>query len=88
MKSIHNDEYKVFIDLLKEYRTNKNLSQGELAERLGWANHSYVSKYEIYERRLDVIEFRNVCLALGVSPVEFMKKYENQLKELNKDKPK
>ncbi len=81
MKSIHNSEYNLFIDLLKDYRIKKNLTQNELAEKLGWANHSYVSKYESLERRLDFIEFRNVCIAIGISPLKFMREFEDKLKE-------
>lgn len=84
MKSIHNTEYKVFVDLLKELRNQKGLSQSELAAKVGWANHTYVSKYEIHERRLDIIEFRNVCLALDISTVDFMKEFEKRLKEEEK----
>lgn len=30
---------------------------------------SFVSKYELGERTLDVIEFIEVCAAIGISPV-------------------
>jgi hypothetical protein len=32
-----------------------------------------VSKYEVGERRLDVIEFVDVCVALKVNPVTFLR---------------
>ena len=83
MKSIYNDEYKIFVNLLKEHRISKKLNQGELAEKLGWANHTYVSKMELFERRIDVIEFRNICFAIGISPIEFMQEFEERLKEEN-----
>jgi transcriptional regulator with XRE-family HTH domain len=40
---------------------------------------SYVSKYELGERRLDVLEVREVCRALGYSLAEFVKKLEARL---------
>ncbi len=81
MKSIYNKEYKLFIDMLKEYRVKKKLTQSQLADKLEWANHSYVSKYESNERRIDFIEFRNVCLVIRISPIKFMKEFEDRLKE-------
>ena len=40
---------------------------------------SFVSKYEIGERRLDLIELREVCAALGVPLLEFVKQFEEIL---------
>jgi transcriptional regulator with XRE-family HTH domain len=80
MKSIFNKEYELFIELLKEYRLRQNVTQAELAKKVGWANHTYVSKYETLERRLDFIEWKNVCRALKISPTEFLKEIEKRLK--------
>jgi transcriptional regulator with XRE-family HTH domain len=52
--------------LLRELRTSREITQLELAERLG-RPQSYVSKYEIGERRLDFVETYRVCEALGTS---------------------
>jgi transcriptional regulator with XRE-family HTH domain len=54
-KSIHTDKYSRFCDLLIKYRNDKGLTQTQLAEKLG-KPQSFVSKYEIGERRLDFIE--------------------------------
>ena len=43
-------------------------TQTQVAQRLK-RPQSFVSKYENGERQLDVIEFIDVCKALGVSPV-------------------
>lgn len=56
--------------LLKELRSAKGFTQGEVAARLG-KPQSYVSKYESGERRLDVAELMAVCSALGVTLVQF-----------------
>jgi hypothetical protein len=45
---------------------------------------SFVSKYETGERRLDVIELRNVCQSLGATLVSFAKKFEERLPEAKK----
>jgi transcriptional regulator with XRE-family HTH domain len=38
-----------------------------------------VSKYEIGERRLDLIDLRELCVALGVPLLEFVKRFEESL---------
>ena len=61
----------IFRKLLKEIRLNKELTQAEVASRLGELQ-SYVSKYETGERRLDFVETLFVCDALGVDIEEFV----------------
>ncbi|AWV87252.1 helix-turn-helix domain-containing protein [Acinetobacter radioresistens] len=55
MRSIHDPRYKDLIKKLIELRESQNVTQVELARRLN-KPQSYVSKVEILERRLDVIE--------------------------------
>lgn len=64
-----------FHALLREVRIGSGLRQAEVAERLG-RPQSFVSKYESGERRLDLVELRQVCSALGVSLVEFVRRLE------------
>lgn len=54
-KSIHTDKYGKFCEILIKYRNERGLTQNQLAEKLG-KPQSFVSKYEIGERRLDFIE--------------------------------
>jgi transcriptional regulator with XRE-family HTH domain len=35
---------------------------------------SFVSKFERGERRLDVLEFREVAQALGIDPIRFLRR--------------
>ena len=63
--------------LLREVRTEKGLTQVELAERLN-EPQSFVSKYESGERRLDVLELREVCAALKISLTEFVGRLERE----------
>ncbi len=51
------------------------MRQVDMAERLGQPQ-SFVSKYESGERRLDLIEIRQVCDAAGVSLTAFVRKFE------------
>lgn len=55
MRSIHDPRYQDLIKKLIELRESKNVTQVELARRLK-KPQSYVSKIEILERRIDVIE--------------------------------
>lgn len=58
------DRYMAFIGLLKTHREKLNLSQQEIADRLGW-HQQYVSRIELGERRLDVVELVDYAEALG-----------------------
>ena len=60
--------------LLRQVRTNANLTQSQLAEKIG-QTQSYVSKYENGEQRLDLIELELVCKAVGVSLTDFVVRY-------------
>jgi len=80
MKTIHDQNYIVLINCLKNIRRGKNLTQIELASFLN-KDQSYVSKYERCERRLDFIELRYICKALDISMCEFINIYENELKK-------
>ncbi len=66
--------------LLKRIRQDKGIRQIELAERLG-VPQSFISKYESGDRRLDVLELRQVCDAIGISLQEFIRRLEESLNE-------
>lgn len=77
MKHIHSDEHEKLRRLLRELRLKSNLTQAQLALRLE-VPQSFVSKYESGERRLDVLELRLVCNALGLSLLEFIRRLEKE----------
>lgn len=77
-KSIHTAEYSVLLALLREAREAANLSQVQLAERIE-QSQSFVSKMEVGERRLDIIQLRTICGALGTTLPEFVQKLEQRL---------
>ena len=64
MTALHTEPYKRFAQALKEARLRADLSQYDLADRLG-VDQSYVSKYEAGRRRLDVVEFLRIAVAMG-----------------------
>lgn len=64
--------------LLREARLAARLRQQDLAEKLR-VPQSFVSKYESGERRLDVLELRHVCAALGLSFSAFTRQLDERL---------
>ena len=64
--------------LLRQIRLDAKLRQVDLAERLGQPQ-SFVSKYESGERRLDILELRSLCKAVGITLEQFVAKLEQRL---------
>ena len=58
---------------MKRRRIKANLTQKTLSMRLN-RPQSFVAKYEIGERRLDLMEFIEVADAIGFDPAEFLTK--------------
>jgi transcriptional regulator with XRE-family HTH domain len=74
---------KALLTLLREVRTEADLTQVEMARSLG-VPQSFVSKYESGERRLDLLELQQVCQALGITLEGFVKRFEktaNRMKD-------
>lgn len=74
-RTIHTEEHRRLIALLRERREAAGLRQIDLAERLD-RPQSFVSKYEAGERRLDLVELRGICMVLGVSLSELVTRWE------------
>ena len=66
MKSIYDEDYIEIITRLRIIRTSKNITQLDLANKMG-KTQSFVSKIESCERRLDVIEFLRWLDTLNIS---------------------
>ena len=66
-RSLRTPLHQQIQDFLVKLRKSKNLTQADLALKLG-RPQSFVAKYEVGERRLDVVEFVDVAHALGVDP--------------------
>ena len=58
--------------MLAHLRREKGLTQQALAELLG-VRQSYVSKCELGERRVDVVETLEICRALNIDPIAFVR---------------
>lgn len=73
-------EHHTLLGLLKEMRIEAGLRQVDLAEKLH-VPQSMISKYEVGERRVDLLELRDICAALEISLVEFVQELEKRLGE-------
>jgi transcriptional regulator with XRE-family HTH domain len=71
-KSLRSSEHRALCALLIKAREKADLTQVEVASRLG-KPQSFVSKYESGERRLDVVEFIAVARALRADPASLFK---------------
>jgi len=68
----HKEAYKLFRSMLTEHRRKKGVTQAALADLLG-VPQSYVSKYELGERRIDLVETLEILRALEIDAVVFVR---------------
>ena len=66
--------------LLRDIRKESNQTQTDLALKLK-RRQTYVSKYELGERRLDLLEIYDICNACGVTLIELMERIEPELQK-------
>jgi transcriptional regulator with XRE-family HTH domain len=78
-KKIYIAQRSRLVSLLREIRIEAGLTQAELAERIE-RDQTFVSKYESGQRRLDVLELREICQSVGTTLEEFVKRLEKALK--------
>lgn len=71
-KSHHTDLYRKLAVELKVARVRSGMKQQEVADKLGEAQ-SYVSKVELGERRLDVVELQKLCRVYDLELTAFLK---------------
>lgn len=67
LKSLRTPAHRELLKRLVSARNRKAMTQQELAKKLH-RHQSFVAKYERGERRLEVIEFVQICRELGISP--------------------
>lgn len=79
-KAIHSDKQRELQRLLREARKKAGLTQAELGERLA-EPQSLVSDYERGERRLDLIELRQVCEATEITLEDFVARFERAIRD-------
>lgn len=77
----HDPKHQALRALLKSLRLEANLRQDDLALKLG-RPQSFVSKYELGEYRVDVVDAFEICEALGVPFVEFAQRFSKQVAKI------
>ncbi len=68
-------ERKILLEVLREPRKQRNLTQDQMARSMGF-KQAFVSKHETGERRLDFLDLVGICDVLGISVVNFAEKFE------------
>lgn len=63
--------------MLIEARTAADVTQTQLAERIGW-QQTDVSKVERGERRLDMVEFLQFAEALKIDAPDFVRRLQKE----------
>ena len=80
-KSVFTRDYELFRAHLRQARKGAELSQVELARRLN-QTQLFVSRNELGDRKIDVIELRAICKAIGVPFVDFVRRLDEELERL------
>jgi transcriptional regulator with XRE-family HTH domain len=78
-KKVYIAQRSRLVSLLREIRIEAGLTQVGLAERIE-RDQTFVSKYESGQRRLDVLELREICQSIGLTLEEFVRRLEKALK--------
>ncbi|MBI5301813.1 MAG: helix-turn-helix transcriptional regulator [Chloroflexi bacterium] len=79
-KSIHTDNYGLFLEQLRKTRESSGFTQEQVAEKME-VTQTFISKCERGERRMDILEVRDFCRAIGVSFEKFIAALERTLKQ-------
>ncbi len=72
-------QQKALLAVLRQLRREAGLRQADMASKLG-KPQAFVSYYESGARRLDLLELRQICGILGVTLVQFVHRFEKQLR--------
>ena len=84
-KSVFSQRYDLLRHMLIQARVTLGLTQSNLAKQLS-KPQSFVSKYERGERRLDVIEFLDIALALDIDASAFLRRLSSEYEDLPGEK--
>lgn len=71
---------QIFRDLLRRTREAKGLNQTDLAERLKMSQ-VLISRCEVGDRKVDVLELCAMCEAMEVDVVDFVRDLSRELRE-------
>ncbi len=77
-KSLFTAEYRLLCRMLREKREEAGLTQVDVAGRLE-VPQTYISKWERGGRRLDFLQVRHFCKAIGITLGEFVGEFERRV---------
>lgn len=72
--AVRSEGYRRLLAAMVELRKARGLSQAQLASRIN-KPPSFVGKYELGERRLDVVEVFDLLCALETDPLPFLERH-------------
>lgn len=78
IKSLNSKEHKILLEMLYQLRVVSGLRQSDLADLLK-VPQSFVSKIESGERRIDIIELREILKCFKTDIKEFVNEFENKI---------
>ncbi|WP_420797700.1 MULTISPECIES: helix-turn-helix domain-containing protein [Pasteurellaceae] len=76
MKTIYKEKYQKIIQCLISTRKKQGITQQQIANKLN-KPQSYIAKIERCERKLDILEFIELCEAMNTSPITILQKFVN-----------
>lgn len=68
-KTLYSKESERLSQWLQAQREASGLSLRDVGEKLGW-HHSIIGKIEQGQRRIDVIEYLELCQAINANPTQ------------------
>lgn len=71
MGDIQGYKYEKLLEVLREERKSRNLTQNELATRLG-KRQAYVSKYERGDTEISLLDYFDIAHAIGFEPLALL----------------
>lgn len=77
-KTIFTGANQAVVDVMRRARVDAGLTQAQLAARID-RDQSHVSLIEGSQRRLDLVEFHAIAVALGLDPVELFREIVRSL---------
>lgn len=80
VQSVGTTAYDALLEMLRQTREAKEVSQRELSKRLG-RPFTYIVKIENGTRRVDVVELIQICLELDADPVDIVEQLRDTMKE-------
>jgi transcriptional regulator with XRE-family HTH domain len=83
-KSLYKKENEIFVQVLTEFRSRAGLLQTDLAKRLN-VPQSFISKIEMGQRRVDIIELKEICSHLNTNLTQFCKVLERKINASKKN---